>query len=86
MDNKTKYENLLKAYKDAYPDLKKETQFKETQKMWNSIKSEPELYQKKMSELKAKAAQIKASKIAMWNKFSFSAATRPQAQAPKGRD
>ena len=60
MEGQQPYDSFVKAFRDANPDLNKQTQFLEAQKTWNNLKTEPEKLSQKMSEYKAKAAEFKS--------------------------
>lgn len=42
MDKRVKYENLLKAFIEAYPSLKKAEQYSKAQELWNKLKDNDE--------------------------------------------
>ena len=46
----TKYEEFLEAYKNAYPYVRKQLQYEQAQKLWKSLKSEPEKFEEKLRE------------------------------------
>ena len=58
--------------------MKKETQYSEGQKLWNTMKNDSEKLSHKIAKLKAKAATIKSRNLHMWSSF-----LKPSSAAPK---
>ena len=68
----------MKFFWEAHPSMKKETQYSEGQKLWNTMKNDSEKLSHKIAKLKAKAATIKSRNLHMWSSF-----LKPLSLAPK---
>ena len=69
---------FIKFLREAHPSLKKETQYSEGQKLWNTMKNDSEKLSHEIAKLKAKAATIKSRNLHMWSSF-----LKPSSAAPK---
>ena len=68
---------FIKFLREAHPSLKKETQYSEGQKLWNTMKNDSEKLSHEIAKLKAKAATIKSRNLHMWSSF-----LKPSSAAP----
>ena len=69
---------FIKFLREAHPSLKKETQYSEGQKVWNTMKNDLEKLSHEIATVKAKAATIKSRNLHMWSSF-----LKPSSAAPK---
>ena len=76
--NSEKYNVFIKFFRVAHPTMKKETQYSEGQKLWNTMKNDSEKLSHEIAKLKAKAATIKSRNLHMWSSF-----LKPSSAAPK---
>ena len=77
------YEHFLKAYAEAYPDLLRQTQFKNAQKLWNEVKNDREKHDEMILDFKKKAKEKEGKSLGKWaNWFKNSSA---KTTAPKGQ-
>lgn len=67
---KITYKKYVEAYREAYSDTKKETQFKNAQRRWNDLKNNEESIQKDYLALKAKANKDKSRSLGAWVGYS----------------
>ena len=68
----------MKFFREAHPSMKKETQYSEGQKLWNTMKNDSEKSSHEMAKLKAKAATMKSRNLRMWSSF-----LKPSSAVPK---
>lgn len=64
--NEKKYLQFLDLFKKANSSLDKQKQYKQAQELWNFVKNDGDLYEKKMNELRSKAAKSKGSLMSFW--------------------
>ena len=64
-----RYEKFIESYRNAYPQLSKEQQFRKGQELWKKVKNDAEEYGKTLMELKAKAAGEKNKNAKVWSNF-----------------
>lgn len=64
-----KYDEFVKAFCEANPNSSKKEQYAMAQRMWNSVKSDENLVNTRISEFKLKVAKSKAKNLDMWSKF-----------------
>ena len=76
--NSEKYNVFTKFFREAHPSMKKETQYSEGQKLWNTMKNDSEKLSHKIAKLKAKAATIKSRNLHMWSSFLKSSSAAPK--------
>ena len=67
--NSEKYNVFTKFFRKAHPSMKKETQYSEGQKLWNTMKNDSEKLSHEIAKLKTKAATIKSRNLHMWSSF-----------------
>ena len=60
-EGQKRYDKFLEAYREAYPDLKRITQFERANEEWPKLKNDQNLRIQRLAELKAKAQTSKAS-------------------------
>ena len=69
------YERFLKAYAEAYPDIQRQSQFKNAQKLWGEVKNDPEKHDEMIRDFKKKAKEKEGKQLGKWaNWFKKSAA------------
>ena len=72
------YDVFMKFFWEAHPSMKKETQYSEGQKLWNTMKNDSEKLSHEIAKLKAKADTIKSRNLHIWSSF-----LKPSSAAPK---
>lgn len=72
-ENSSRYDNLVKAYREAFSNLAKATQYSNAQDIWKRVKNSKEDYATELLRLKQLAAKRKAANLAKWTLF-----TRPK--------
>ena len=73
-----KYNVFMKFFREAHLSTKKETQYSQGQKLWNTMKNDSEKLSHEIAKLKAKAAAIKSRNLHIWSSF-----LKPSSAAPK---
>ena len=58
-NNEQRYHDLVNLFEKAYSTLETKKQYRQAQELSNSVKNDPNVYEKKRQELKLKAAQFK---------------------------
>ena len=85
MESKTEkelmYQRFLKAYAEAYPDYLRQTQFKNAQKLWNEVKSDPEKHDEMIRDFKKKAKEKEGRQLGKWANW-FKKSTGKTTTAP----
>ena len=62
--NKEKYNVFMNFFREAHPSMKKETQYSEGQRLWNTMRNDSEKLSHEIAQLKAKAAtKLKAKAV-----------------------
>ena len=64
--NEKKYIRFVELFKKANLKLDKKKQYKQAQALWNVVKNDEDLYEKKMNKLRSKAAKSKGSLMSFW--------------------
>lgn len=76
--NSKRYNNLVTAYKKAYPDVKKALQFERAQKLWNNIKNDSKKYEETLVELQMKRQRRENKQLSFWSSLKQKAAKPTQ--------
>ena len=59
-EGQKRYDKFIEAYREAYPELKRITQFEQANEEWPKLKNDQNLRLQRLAELKAKAQTCKA--------------------------
>ena len=60
-EGQKRYDKFLEAYREAYPELKRITQYERANEEWPKLKNDQNLRIQRLTELRAKAQTCKAS-------------------------
>ena len=84
MDPNTKrYNDLVSAYKKAYPDLKTALQLQKAQILWNDIKNDSKKYEDMLVDVQKKIQCRQSKQLSFWSNFQSKPVEHPKAPAAK---
>ena len=79
--NSKLYDDVIKAYQEAYPSLPKKDQFCRAQNLWNELKEkskeDPQAMKKKLGELRVQAIKVKNQSRLKWDQY-FHSSKKPK--------
>lgn len=83
-NNEQRNLDLVDLFKEAYATLEttKKDQYKQTQGLWKCVKNDLNLKEKKMHELKLKAAQFKCPIMSFWESHCYHHYQRKKGNTP----
>ena len=82
MDPNTKrYNDLVSAYKKAYPDLKTALQLQKAQILWNDIKNDSKKYEVMLVDVQKKIQCRQSKQLSFWSNFQSKPVEHPKAPA-----
>ena len=84
MDPNTKiYNDLVGAYKKAYPDPKTALQVQKAQIFWNDVKNDSKKYEDTLVDLQNKIQRRQSKQLSFWSNLQSKPAEYPKAPAAK---
>ena len=84
MDPNTKrYNDLVSAYKKAYPDLKTALQVQKAQILWNDVKNDSKKYEDTLVDLQKKIQGKQSKQLLFWSNLQSKLVEHRKAPAAK---
>ena len=84
MDRNTKrYNDLVSAYKKAYPDLKTALQEQKAQILWNDVKNDSKKYEDTLGDLQKKIQRRQSKQLLFWSNLQSKPVEHLKAPAAK---
>ena len=84
MDPNTKiYNDLVGAYKKAYPDPKTALQVQKAQIFWNDVKNDSKKYEDTLVDLQKKIQRRQSKQLSFWSNLQSKPVEHPKAPAAK---
>ena len=81
--NTKKYNDVVSAYKKAYPDLKTALQVQKTQILWNHVKNDSKKYEDTLVDLQKKIQRRQCKQLSFWSNLQSKPVEHPKAPPAK---
>ena len=81
--NTKRYDDLVSAYKKAYPDLKIELHVQKAQIFWKDVKNDSKKYENTLVDLQKNIQRRQSKQLSFWSNLQSKLVEHPKAPATK---